>query len=277
MRINAMSTSSIDIAGAARSLRDAAHTGNFIAPLRETFPQITAADAYAIQRANTEHRVREEGRRIVGCKIGLTAKAVQAQLGVDQPDFGMLFDDMGFGDAEAISMQGLHQPKIEAEVAFVLGRDLDMDNPGHADVIQAIDHVLPALEIVGSRVANWNIRFVDTVADNASSSAYVLGSTPKKLSDVDLRLCGMVMTRRGEPVSSGAGAACLGNPLNAVVWLARTMAALGQPLRAGHLVLSGALGPMVALNAGDSFETRINGMGSVKAVFEADSTGRQLT
>ncbi|WP_166305207.1 2-keto-4-pentenoate hydratase [Bradyrhizobium sp. 26S5] len=272
-----MSTSSIDIACAARSLRRAARMGNAIAPLRETFPQMTAAEAYAIQRLNTEHRVSEQGARIVGCKIGLTAKAVQAQLGVDQPDFGMLFDDMGFGDAEPISMRGLLQPKVEAEVAFVLGRDLDMDNPGHVDVIQAIDHLLPALEIVGSRIANWNIRFVDTVADNASSSAYVLGGMPKRLSDVDLRLCGMVMNRRGEPVSVGAGAACLGNPLNAVVWLARTMAALGQPLRAGHLVLSGALGPMVAVNPGDIFDAHINGLGSVKAVFEADQAGRQLT
>jgi 2-keto-4-pentenoate hydratase len=272
-----MTTSPTDIAGAARSLRDAARSGNFIAPLRETFAQMTAADAYAIQRANTEHRVHEQGRRIVGCKIGLTAKAVQAQLGVDQPDFGMLFDDMGFGDGEPVPMQALQQPKIEAEVAFVLGRDLDMENPGHADVIQAIDHLLPALEIVGSRIADWNIRFVDTVADNASSGVYVLGGTPKRLRDVDLGLCGMVMTRRGEPVSAGAGAACLGNPINAVVWLARTMAAVGQPLRAGHVVLSGALGPMVAVNAGDVFETRINGLGSVKAVFEAEPAGKQRT
>ena len=266
-----MSTEAIDIADAARALRDAARTGEFIAPLRERFPQMSAADAYAIQRTNTEHRVRDEGRRIVGCKIGLTAKTVQAQLGVEQPDFGMLFDDMGFGDAQPVPMRGLQQPKIEAEVAFVLGRDLDMMSPGHIDVINAIDHLLPALEIVGSRIADWNIRFVDTVADNASSGAYVLGSTPCRLADVDLRLCGMVMTRRGEPVSVGAGAACLGNPLNAVVWLARTMAAVGHPLRAGDLVLSGALGPMVAVEAGDVFETRINGLGSVKAVFESES------
>lgn len=256
-----------DIATAAIALREAASTGKFIAPLRERFPTLDAKAAYAIQRLNTEHRL-SMGRRIVGCKVGLTARAVQAQLGVDQPDFGMLFDDMGYGDGEPVPFSTLHQPKIEGEVAFVMGRDLDMENPTQVDVLNAIEYALPALEIVGSRIANWNIKFVDTVADNASSGAYVLGSTPRKLSQFNLSLCGMVMNRRGEPVSVGAGAACLGNPLNAVVWLARTMAALGRPLREGDLVLSGALGPMVPVQAGDVFEARINGLGGVKAVFE---------
>lgn len=255
---------------AAQSLRDAESSGRFIAPLRETYPGIDGEAAYAIQQINTEHRL-ASGRRIVGCKIGLTARAVQTQLGVDQPDFGMLFDDMGYGDGEPVPLAVLQQPKIEAEVAFVLGRDLRSDNPSRVDVMNAIDYALPALEIVGSRIANWSIKFVDTVADNASSSCYVLGSTPRRLSEFDLRLCGMVMSRRGEPVSTGAGAACLGNPLNAVVWLARTMGRLGRPLRAGDLVMSGALGPMVAVSPGDVFDTRINGLGSVKAVFEAAS------
>jgi 2-keto-4-pentenoate hydratase len=257
-----------DIAAAAALLRDAARTGQYIPPLRERYADIDAASAYAIQRVNTEQRLRE-GRRIVGCKIGLTARAVQAQLGVDQPDFGILFDDMGYGDGEPVPLSVLQQPKIEAEVAFVFGRDLQIENPTQIDVMNAIDYALPALEIVGSRIANWNIKFVDTVADNASSGAYVLGSTPRKLGEFDLRLCGMVMNRRGEPVSVGAGAACLGNPLNAVVWLARTMAGLGRPIKAGDLVLSGALGPMVPVVPGDVFETRINGLGSVKAVFDA--------
>jgi 2-keto-4-pentenoate hydratase len=261
------------LAEAADALWGAARTGNCIQPLRVTYPELDAADAYAIQRVNTERRL-AEGRRVVGCKIGLTARAVQAQLGVDQPDFGILFDDMGYGDGEPVPLDVLQQPKIEAEVAFVFGRDLGMENPSQVDVMNAIDYALPALEIVGSRIANWNIKFVDTVADNASSSAYVLGSTPRKLSEFDLRLCGMVMNRRGEPVSVGAGAACLGNPINAVVWLARTMAALGQPLRAGELVLSGALGPMAPVAPGDVFETRINGLGGVKAVFEAAAAAK---
>ncbi len=254
---------------AALALREAARTGEWLAPLREQYASLDAASAYAIQRLNTDQRV-AAGHRIVGRKIGLTARAVQAQLGVDQPDFGTLFDDMGYGDGEPVPVSALQQPKIEAEVAFVLGRDLDMARPGFADVLRAVEYALPALEIVGSRIANWNIKFVDTVADNASSAAYVLGATPRTLREFDPRLCGMVTMRRGEPVSTGAGAACLGHPLNAVVWLARTMAQLGTPLRAGDLVLSGALGPMVPVQPGDVFDAHINGLGSVKAVFETE-------
>ncbi|NML31942.1 2-keto-4-pentenoate hydratase [Paraburkholderia antibiotica] len=255
------------IEAAARALVEAERSREYIAPLRETYEQLSIDDAYAIQRVNTERRI-ADGRRVVGCKIGLTSVAVQKQLGVDRPDFGMLFDDMGYGDGEPIPASILTQPKIEAEIAFVIGRDLNLRNPGQLDVLNAIDYALPALEIVGSRIANWNIRITDTIADNASSSAFVLGNSPRKLADFDLRLCGMVMERRGEPVSVGAGAACLGHPINAVVWLARTMAALGTPLKAGDLVLSGALGPMVAVTPGDIFEARINGLGSVRAVFD---------
>ncbi|MBF5007735.1 2-keto-4-pentenoate hydratase [Diaphorobacter caeni] len=259
-----------DIQLAAQMLRDAGTHSQFIQPLREQFSTLDADSAYAIQRLNNELRM-QAGHRRVGCKIGLTARSVQKQLGVDQPDFGVLFDDMSFGDGEPVPFHKLHQPKVEAEIAFVLGRDLDMTNPGHADVMHAVDYVLPAVEIVGSRIANWNIRFVDTVADNASSGAFILGTTPRKLSEIDLRLCGMLIERKGEPVSVGAGAACLGNPVNAVVWLARTMARLGTPLRAGDLVLSGALGPMVPVNAGDIFNVRINGLGNVRAEFETSS------
>ncbi|NIE82312.1 MULTISPECIES: fumarylacetoacetate hydrolase family protein [unclassified Burkholderia] len=252
---------------AAAALREAERSREYIAPLRDTFPGLDIEDAYAIQLINTRQRL-QQGRRVVGCKIGLTSLAVQKQLGVDRPDFGMLFDDMSYGDGEPIPASILHQPKIEAEVAFMIGRDLTQPVPGHADLVNAIDYALPALEIVGSRIAGWNIRIADTIADNASSSAFVLGGSPRKLSEFDLRLCGMVLERRGEPVSVGAGAACLGNPLNAVVWLARTMATLGTPLKAGDLVLSGALGPMAAVTPGDVFEARINGLGALRAVFD---------
>jgi 2-keto-4-pentenoate hydratase len=258
------------IEAAAHALSEAARSGRYIAPLRETYEQLDIESAYAIQRFNTGRRL-AEGRRLVGCKIGLTSVAVQRQLGVDQPDFGMLFDDMGYGDGEPIPASILTQPKIEAEIAFVIGRDITVPNPGPLDVLNAIDYALPALEIVGSRIAKWDIRITDTIADNASSSAYVLGNSPRKLTGFDLRLCGMVMERRGEPVSVGAGAACLGHPVNAVVWLARTMARIGTPLKAGDLVLSGALGPMVPVTPGDIFESRINGLGSVRAAFATDS------
>jgi 2-keto-4-pentenoate hydratase len=262
-----MSLDPMTIAEAAAMLREAQASGNLIAPLRDTFPGLDTDDAYAIQKINTGLKL-AAGARLIGAKIGLTSPAVQKQLGVDTPDYGVLFDDMGFAEGLPIPLANLQQPKIEAEVAFVLGRDLDMQNPTIIDVIGAIDYVLPALEIVGSRIAGWNIRLVDTVADNASSSAWVIGAMPKKLGELDLRGCAMTMTRDGVVVSSGSGAECLGHPLNAVLWLARTMARVGAPLRAGHLVLSGALGPMVAVEAGKTYTASIGGLGSVTAVFE---------
>lgn len=247
-------------------LREAERTGRYIRPLREQFPQLELADAYAIQRINTEDRL-AGGARLIGAKIGLTSVAVQKQLGVDSPDFGVLFDDMEYGEGLPIPMSALQQPKIEAEVAFVLGRDLDMERPTLVDVMRAIDFAVPALEIVGSRIANWNIKLVDTVADNASSSAYVIGGTPRKLEGLDLRDCGMQMHCDGELVSSGKGAACLGHPLNAVVWLARTLVLNQAPLKAGQLVLSGALGPMVPVQPGRTYTAVIEGLGSVSATF----------
>lgn len=254
------------IAQAAAALRHAADTGQAIAPLREQFPELDGDAAYAIQYLNTQARV-AGGARIVGAKIGLTSPAVQQQLGVDQPDFGMLFDDMAYGEGLPIPMAKLQQPKIEAEVAFVLGRNLDMARPGIADVLRAIEFAVPALEIVGSRIRDWNIRLVDTVADNASSSAFVIGGSPRKLSQLDLRNCAMQMHCDGELVSSGQGSACLGHPLNAVVWLAQTMVRKHTPLQAGHLVLSGALGPMVLVQAGKTYTADIEGLGSVSASF----------
>jgi 2-keto-4-pentenoate hydratase len=255
-----------DRSAAAAALIDAAQRRSPITPLRERYPAMDIDDAYAIQRAVTEAGL-GEGRRIVGRKIGLTSLAVQKQLGVDTPDFGVLFADMGYGDGEVVDMSTLLQPKIEAEVAMVLARPLPRADTTLAEVIDAVAYVLPALEIVDSRIADWNIRITDTVADNASSACYVLGGSPKSLIDVDLRQCGMTLRRGDQVVSQGNGQACLGNPLNAVVWLARALAGRGDPLQAGDIVLSGALGPMCAIAAGDTFEARIEGLGAVAATF----------
>src|ERR1700730_12249070 len=257
-----MKIDSKTVQAVAARLREAAETGKAIPPIRDELAGGGVDAAYAIQRANTEHALKQ-GRRLVGRKVGLTSKSVQKQLGVDSPDFGMLFADMELYDGEEVALGRVLQPKAEAEVAFVLQRDLTVAGITLADLISAVAYALPAVEIVGSRIANWNIKLLDTIADNASSGLFVLGTQPRKLDALDLRLCGMAMERRGEPMSFGAGAACLGNPLNAALWLARTMVEVGSPLKAGDIIMSGALGPMVGVAPGDVFETRINGLGTV--------------
>ena len=241
-----------------------------IAPLREHAAQLglvaTTDNAYAVQRINRDRRVRN-GDRVVGRKIGLTSRSVQQQLGVESPDFGSLWASTCHGDGDEVSMATLIQPKVEAEVALVLGRDVTTTDPTVADLVRATDFALAALEIVDSRIADWKIGLFDTVADNASAAAFVLGGDPRKLSTLNLRDAVMTLTRNGEPASAGLGSACLGHPLNAAVWLARVLARMGEPLRAGDVVLTGALGPMVPARAGDSFEARIDGLGAVSVRF----------
>jgi 2-keto-4-pentenoate hydratase len=254
-----------------KELLGAYETGKPVPPLRERLLPVGDIDAaYAVQRQVTEHWL-TQGRRQIGAKIGLTSKAVQSAFGVFQPDFGVLFADMAVPDGSVVELDRLIQPRVEAEIAFVLGADLPHKEVTSVDVIRATEYVLPAIEIVDSRIAGWDISIVDTVADNASSGLFVLGTTPTPLSRVDLRLCGMALTYQGEPVSVGAGAACLGNPLNAVTWLASTMARMGSPLRAGDVVLSGALGPMVPVTPGARYEARVSGLGSVRVGFSARS------
>lgn len=257
------------VAQVADRIFEAHATGKPIAPIRDSLKAGAIDQAYAAQEINTK-RWLAAGRKLVGRKIGLTSLVVQKQLGVDQPDYGMLFDDMAVPDGWEIKRSQLIQPKVEAEVAFVLGRDLDSERITTVDVIRAIEFALPAIEVVDSRIADWKIGILDTIADNASSGLYVLGNTPVPLDRVDLRLCGMVMETNGEPISVGAGAACLGNPISAAYWLAKTMARVGRPLKAGDTIMSGALGPMAPVKWGDVAEARISGLGTVRAAFAKD-------
>ncbi|WP_321933960.1 2-keto-4-pentenoate hydratase [Paraburkholderia sp. J8-2] len=262
-----MSDSKLVAALAAR-LREAETSRNVIEPVRGEIAIDDVATAYAVQQANVDLRV-AAGERIVGRKIGLTSLAVQKQLGVDQPDFGALFASMAYGDAEAIPLSQLIQPKVEAEIALVLEHDLTFEKHTFVDILRASAYALAAIEVVDSRIQNWDIRFVDTVADNASSARFVVGSRPVPLSQIDLTACAMELSREGVVLSRGNGAACLGNPLNAAVWLADRMVQLGTPLRAGDVVLTGALGPMVAVKEPGTYTAQIEGLGSVRATFSA--------
>ena len=256
------------IAQAAEQLWQAKQKNTVCEPIRTLAgdAEFSLEEAYQIQLLNTQREL-AQGRRIIGHKIGLTSKVVQTQLGVDQPDFGCLFDDMIYADGEDVALSSILQPRVEAEMAFVLKRDLNHERNTVVDVLNAIDYVLPAIEIVGSRVRNWDIRLVDTVADNASCGAVVVGSRPVKVDAVDFKQCGMVLAHKGEVVSSGTGALCLGNPLIAAVWLANTMVKMGTPLQAGELVLTGALGAMVSVNEVGVYEANIQGLGSVSVAF----------
>jgi len=250
------------IAAAAAALRAARARRQPIAPVSTTFGIGGLEAAYAVSDLNIQVDL-AAGRRIVGLKVGLTSVAVQKQLGVDQPDFGVLLDDMEFLHGQDVPMSRLMQPKVEAEVAFVVGRDLVGGVPSYAEFVAAIDHALPALEIVDSAIADWKISLVDTVADNASCGLYVLGDQPVSLGHLSLADLGMSMTCNGQTVSVGTGAACLGHPLRAAYWLACTMARLGRGLRAGQVVLSGALGPMAPVAAGDLVQAQIGALGRV--------------
>lgn len=251
----------------ASALRQAESAREPIAPLTAAYGDLTEIQAYAIQHTNTGMRI-AAGERIVGKKIGLTSLAVQKQLGVDQPDFGTLFASMSHGDGEPICLSELIQPKVEAEVALILGKDLTHERHTFADIIRATDCAVVGIEVVDSRIADWKIRYADTVADNGSSARFVLGSRPALLRNVDLGECFMTMRQDKKVLVDGNGSACMGNPLNAAVWLANRMVREGTPLRAGDIVLTGALGPMVAVTAPGTYEVHIDGLGGARAVFE---------
>jgi 2-keto-4-pentenoate hydratase len=253
-------------AAAARRLSTAAATGAPCAPVRDLLGPHDIDLAYAVQRRLTGERL-AAGARVTGRKIGLTSPAVQRQLGVDRPDFGVLFADMDVSAMDTVPSGRLLQPKAEAEIAFVLGADLDAEHLDVAAVRAAVDHAVAALEIVDSRIAGWDITITDTVADNASSGLYVLGDRRVRLDAFDPVDVSMRLYADGRLASEGTGAACLGDPLRALLWLARTARDHGDPLRAGQVILSGALGPMIPAGPGVTVQADISSLGSVRATF----------
>jgi 2-oxopent-4-enoate/cis-2-oxohex-4-enoate hydratase len=238
-----------------------------VSPLTGRHEGLTVEHAYAVQRLLADKRI-AGGARIVGKKVGLTSRAVQDMLGVKQPDFGYLFSDMAIPSGGRVATNTLIQPKIEGEIAFVLKHDLRGPGLTAADVLRATEGVMACFEIVDSRIADWKIGIIDTVADNASSALFVLGDSMVDAASLDLALCGMVLERNGDVVVTGAGAAALGSPVNAVVWLANQLGEFDVPLLAGEVILSGALGAMVPVKQGDRFRLAIGGIGRCAVAFE---------
>ncbi|PRX48250.1 2-keto-4-pentenoate hydratase [Prauserella shujinwangii] len=254
------------VADAAARLLHAYETGKPIAPVIDDHPEATLADAYRIQQEQVRHWL-AGGEVIKGHKVGLSSAAMQEQMGVDQPDYGHLLSGMFHLEQQPIATAGFLQPRIEPEIAFVLGRPLAGPGVTVADAARAVEFVLPALEIVDSRIQDWKISIVDTVADNASSGGVVLGSRPTPLPAVDLRLAGCTLHSCGRLVATGAGGAVLGSPLNALVWLANTVGPLGSTLEPGHVVLPGSMTRAIPVEPGDSVVAEVGGLGSVTAVF----------
>ncbi|GAX90366.1 2-keto-4-pentenoate hydratase [Effusibacillus lacus] len=239
-----------------------------VAPLTELDPHISMEEAYQVQLVTIGRKV-ESGHRIVGKKIGLTSLAMQKLLGVDQPDYGHLLDSMVVENGGSIPFDRVLQPKVEGEIAFVLKRDLAGPRVTQLDVLLATDYVLPALEIVDSRIKDWKIKLSDTIADNASSGLFVLGGKPLAVESLDLAQTGMVLCKNGEIMNTGVGAAALGNPAACVAWLANKLSEFGIALKAGEVILSGALSAAVNAEPGDIFSARFAHLGEVSVRFTA--------
>lgn len=255
----------VDIRAAATALLHAHRTGTPIPPLSETYPNATLVDAYQIQREQIRAWT-DSGDTIRGHKIGLASPSMQRQMGVYEPDYGHLTASMFHRDQQPIRARRFIQPRIEPEVAFVLRSTLRGPGLTSAEALRAVDYALPALEIVDSRIRDWRITIVDTIADNASSGGVILGVSPVDPADLDLSAIECTMAKNGVPVESGTGAAVLGSPLNSLTWLANAIGARGVSLEPGHVVLSGSITRAVPISAGDTVTARLAGIGDVTAV-----------
>jgi 2-oxopent-4-enoate/cis-2-oxohex-4-enoate hydratase len=248
-------------------LHQAWENASQIPPITDSLPKITVEEAYQIQLKLMAKRI-AEGEAVVGKKIGITAKVVMKMLGVDQPDFGHLMSGMEFQESQSLPFNKFCQPKGEGEIAFLLKKDLTGPGITRDQIIEATECVMPAFEIVDSRIQDWNIKIQDTIADNASAGAFVIGSSRTSLKGLDLATCGMVLKKNGEIIGTGNGAATLDHPLNAVGWLANTLGSLGMSLKAGEIILSGSLSVMFPIQSGDSLEMEIEGVGKTMCHFD---------
>lgn len=258
-----------NIWGAARRLRQVWQDGVLCAPVRDLIGLEDIEAAYAVQSLNTA-QWQAEGRHLIGRKIGATSQAIQEMMGVDYPDFGMLFMDMQIENGATVPVSNLHQPFVEAEMAVVLKYDLKNLETSMDDVAEAIDYVVPAIEIIGSRIQGWDVRMPDTIADNASSSHFVIGPNPVGIEDVDVFGAVTSTYKNGDVASQGNAEICLGSPLFALIWLATEARRRRKPLKAGELILTGAMGPIVPVQAGDQIRVEIDGFEDLSVSFGAD-------
>lgn len=238
-----------------------------ISKITAQYPDMTVEDAYSIQLENISKKV-AAGEKVIGLKVGLTSKAMQNLLGVNEPDYGHLTDKMLVSEGDYCSMEELIQPKIEGELAFCLNKTLRGPGVTIADVYNATGWVVPAIEIVDSRIKDWKINLNDTIADNGSSAKFVLGGRMTKIEDIDMRLVGMMLEKNGELISTGTGAEVWGNPAAAVAWLANKLSEFDIELKEGNIILSGAVTAAVSAKAEDVFTVSFTGMGSVSVKFK---------
>jgi 2-keto-4-pentenoate hydratase len=249
-----------------RDLYNAERDRRTLRPITETYSEIDIDTAYKIQLALIQLKD-ADGKKIVGKKIGLTSKAMQKMLNVDQPDYGHILDNMVLHDGVAFRVAELIQPKIEPEIAFIIDREIKGPGVTPMQVLAATRFVVPALEIIDSRIEGWRIKLCDTIADNASSARVVLGSSPKRVDERDLKLVGMILEKNGEIVQTGAGGAVLGHPAVAVAWLANAVGRFGVSLNAGDIIMPGALCGAVDVGAGDLLQASFDGLGTVSVRF----------
>lgn len=258
----------MNIEEAAHRLLEAEKMKQPIQPLTDLYTDITLSKAYHTQLAIIAEKV-NAGAKIVGKKIGATSRAIQQMFGVTQPDYGHLLDDMLYVDGDTVPLDRYIQPKAEFEIAFVLKEDLVGPHVTVIDVVHSVDYIVPAMEIIDSRIENWNIKFEDTVADNGSAASAVIGNNFSKLDGIDLTHIGMAVYRNGELLATGTGAEVLGNPLHAVAWLANAIAKFGVTLKKGEIILAGALTKAVDIEDGDTYAVEFAHVGAVEATFKA--------